>query len=82
MTLQEELNTLKEKSEGRIPPESRAVMHRATEDLRNSGLMEKVLKVGDTAPEFNLKNGEGTFVSSRELLDKGPLVLTFYRGKW
>jgi peroxiredoxin len=44
--------------------------------------VEKVLKVGDRAPEFYLKNGEGMLVGSRSLLEKGPLVLTFYRGKW
>jgi len=39
-------------------------------------------QAGDRAPEFILKDANGREVSSRELLAKGPLVVTFYRGVW
>ena len=39
-------------------------------------------KVGTTAPEFTLPNLAGQPVSSRALLATGPLVVSFYRGKW
>jgi len=57
-------------------------MHRATAELIASGAAEHALKAGDPAPEFTLKDAEGHELSSRELLAKGPLVLTFYRGVW
>ncbi len=82
MTLQDELNVLKAKSEARIPAEKRAVMHRATEELERSGLKDKVPKIGDRAPDFSLKNTEGAVVSLRSLLERGPVVLSFYRGGW
>lgn len=82
MTLQDELNALKTKSEARIPAEKLAAMHRATKDLEKSGLKDRVLKVGDRAPDFALNNTEGILVSSRTLLDRGPMVLSFYRGGW
>jgi hypothetical protein len=82
MSLQDELNALKAKSETRIPAEILAVMHRATEDLEKSGLKDKVLKVGDRAPDFSLKDTEGSIVSLSSLLERGPVVLSFYRGGW
>jgi hypothetical protein len=82
MALQDELNALKTKSEARIPAEKLAVIHRATEDLEKSGLKDRVLKAGDRAPDFALNNTEGILVSSRALLNRGPMVLSFYRGGW
>lgn len=57
-------------------------MHRATAELIASGAAEHALKAGDHAPEFTLKDTEGRDESSRELLTKGLLVVTFYRGFW
>nr|WP_243444195.1 peroxiredoxin-like family protein [Acetobacter persici] len=63
------------------PPPS-LVMHRATAELISSGVAEKTLKAGDTAPSFKLNDPEGHPVSSAALLEKGPLVISFYRGVW
>ncbi len=82
MTLQERLNAQKNEFESSAPPEALTIMHRATEDLLNSGIMEHVLKEGDRAPEFTLPDSEGRQVSSSDLLDKGALVISFYRGVW
>jgi len=57
-------------------------MHRATEDPRCSGILEHVLKVGDKAPDFALPDGNGTIVSFKNLLARGPLIVSFYRGVW
>ena len=57
-------------------------MHRAIEGLRASGIMEQVIKVGDRLPSFSLPNAYGQEVRSGDLLAKGPLVLTFFRGAW
>jgi peroxiredoxin len=40
------------------------------------------LKAGDKAPEFSGYDQTGKAVSSKKLLEKGPIVLFFYRGKW
>lgn len=55
---------------------------RAKEELIASGAAGRALKQGDRAPEFRLKDVDGKEISSRELLAKGPLVVTFYRGFW
>ncbi len=82
MTLQEQLDALKAQSANRIPAETRAIMQRATEDLRRSGILTTMLKAGDKAPEFALPNTRGDLVSSKRLLAHGPLVASFYRGRW
>lgn len=40
------------------------------------------LKLGDKAPSFTLPNQQGTLVSLDNLLAKGPVIVTFYRGSW
>jgi len=82
MTLQDQLNQLKASFEEKAPPEALEVMHRATADLRNSGILDQVLTVGDTAPEFELENTRGDRIRSTDILSNRLLVLTFYRGKW
>ena len=82
MSLAKALEGLREASAKRIPPARAAIMHRATEDLRASGIMDHVIKVGDPLPGFGLPNAYGQEVRSAGLLAKGPLVLTFFRGAW
>lgn len=40
------------------------------------------LKVGQQAPSFQLPNPKGQFVSFDDLIEKGPVIITFYRGDW
>lgn len=42
----------------------------------------RALKVGDACPDFALMNAEGQLVRLQDLLQHGPLVLSFYRGMW
>jgi hypothetical protein len=82
MSLQEKLDTIREMAKTRIPPEARAIMERSIADLRAGGIMSRVARVGQTAPDFTLPNAAGRSVGLTELLARGPLVLSFYRGRW
>jgi peroxiredoxin len=87
MTLQAKLDAFKADFEAGKPPYNVPhsvieTMHRATAELKATGLAERAKKVGDKAPAFSLKDPEGNIVSSKELLAKGPLIVTFYRGVW
>ena len=57
-------------------------MHRATQDLRNSGILDRALGVGAKAPDFTLNNVRGEPLHLRAVLSRGPVVLGFYRGRW
>ena len=82
MSLSEKLAQLRAGSTQRIPAEHLQIMHQATEDLRASGIQDGVVQVGDPAPAFELPNVAGQLVRSADLLEEGPLVVTFYRGFW
>ena len=82
MSLQEKLDDRRKQFESGAPNDTLKIMHRATEDLLRSGIIERVIKKGDHAPEFTLPDENGDMVSSSELLSKGPLAVSFYRGVW
>jgi hypothetical protein len=82
MSLEEKLAAIREMAKTRQPPEVRAVMHQTTEDLRASGIMDRVVKIGAPAPDFTLPNVAGQPVSLAALRARGPVVLSFYRGRW
>jgi peroxiredoxin len=57
-------------------------MEKATEDLIRSGIAERTKKIGDQAPDFTLPDAGGDMVRFGDLLARGPVVVTFYRGAW
>ena len=82
MALREKLDTIREMAKTRIPPEARVIMERSVEELRALGIMAGVAKVGQPAPDFTLPNATGQEVSLKALRARGPVVLSFYRGRW
>ena len=82
MTLQEKLDSMRAASKSRIPAEAQAVMQRSIADLQTSGIMSRVAKVGQSAPDFTLPNAAGRPTRLEDLLTRGPVVLSFYRGRW
>jgi len=62
--------------------DAEAAVERFLEHLASSGVAADSLKEGDTLPAFLLPNAEGRLVASEEMLQKGPLVLSFIRGNW
>jgi AhpC/TSA family len=81
-TLQEKLDNLKANFEKSAPENALAIMHRVTRDLKNSGIMDGVAKVGDTAPDFELKNNDNKIIRLKDVLAENPVVLSFFRGQW
>jgi hypothetical protein len=86
-TLQERLDKYKASFESGAPPFNTPrhiieIFHRGMEELRQSGLQDRALKVGGRAPSFELPNQDDIAVRSSELLARGPLVITFFRGHW
>ena len=87
MNLQDRLDAFKADFEAGKPPYNApaaaiAVMHRATAELIASGQAARARKAGDVASSFILSDQDGHPVSSADLLARGPLVVTFYRGVW
>ena len=81
-TLSEALQAHAKASAERIPQDAQDVMNAANRELAESKILEDVLKEGSQAPDFELRNALGEHVKLSELLQDGPVVLSFYRGGW
>jgi len=82
MTLEDKLAEFRAASVQKHPPERRAIMAAATQSLRDSGALDRVVKVGAELPPFSLENAQGVEIHSEDLLSQGPVVLTVFRGVW
>jgi len=82
MGLQEQMDAYKKSFVEKAPKDAVATMHRAMEELANSGILDRTVKIGDRAPDFSLQNTRGETVRLSDLVSEGPVVLSFYRGKW
>src|SRR5438034_4946866 len=83
MSLQEKLDAFKADFEGKkAPKQAVEIMHRATAELIASGQAERALKAGAVAPGFTLTEADDGPIASSDLLARGPVVLSFYRGVW
>ena len=82
MALREKLDTIRAASRTRIPPDTQAIMQRSIDDLRASGIMSRIARVGQSAPDFSLPNAASRSVGLTDLRARGPVVLSFYRGRW
>ena len=80
--LDNDLEAIRAMARSRLPAEAQALMQRSIDDLRASGIVDRVVKVGQRAPDFTLPDAEGTPVGLGALLAKGPVVLSFFRGRW
>lgn len=63
-------------------PEKAAIFDADTDALVDTGIANGALKVGEKAPAFSLPNQVGESIVLSELLKKGPVVISFYRGSW
>lgn len=82
MKLQEKLDAMKKESIATKPPEQVKVLLTSTKQLVQSGIADRAIKVGDSWPDFSLPDEKENLVNSKELLERGPLAVTFYRGVW
>ena len=82
MGLQDQLDAIRAQGRAKRPAEWLAIMDRALDELKRSSLAEQSLTAGARAPGFALPNGSGQIIRSADLLARGALVVSFYRGGW
>ena len=69
-------------SNAKASDEKKKIYAEGIESVKNSGILENALNVGDKAPNFTLNNALNKPVSLYDELKNGPVVLTWYRGGW
>src|SRR3954471_19940750 len=82
MSLEDELAKRRAAVGQRLPEADLKVIAETIEDLRVRQVAEQSLRAGETLPDFALPDAEERVVTSDGLLDRGPLVLAFFRGGW
>ena len=80
--LQDQLDEITTQTRTLVQPERLAIGERSIEELFASGIEDRILPVGATAPSFALPDFSGKIVRSADLLALGPLVVNFFRGRW
>ena len=66
----------------KIPKSALKIMDAATVELGNHAVASPAHRPGDLAPDFILPSVDGRSVRLYSELERGPVVLVFYRGGW
>ena len=82
MSLKAELDAFRADFAGKLPHKIRRAVARADMDLAASGILERALRAGDRVPDFQLRDVHASCIRLKDLLAKGPVVLSSYRGGW
>jgi thiol-disulfide isomerase/thioredoxin len=81
VSLQEQLRAFAE-TVRRERPEFAAAVDRLVIRLRQHDAGDAAPKIGDSMPSFVLPDESAQKISQEELLDRGPVAVTFLRGHW
>jgi peroxiredoxin len=76
-----QLNERLEEQAAKAPPGVIDRIKAAQDEVTEAGTAPG-LEIGDVAPNFVLPDATGKPVSLYERLEKGPVILSFYRGEW
>jgi peroxiredoxin len=82
-SLQDQLDAITANTRELVQPKRLAIVDDSVQDLLASGIEQRILPVGATAPAFALQDAlTGKLVRSTDLLAVGRLVIKFFRGRW
>lgn len=82
------MNTLKEQTDAKVEmgrksnPNFMKGVDDIIADAKRSKKDRNAILVGGKVEDFSLEDQNGILVSLYKLLEKGPVVVTFYRGSW
>ena len=82
MSLKAQLDACRREYEADAEPQVVDAARRSTQELAETGLVAKAVKAGETARLFRLRCGPGGFISLSDLLNRGPVVVSFFWGDW
>ena len=80
--VRKELDEFRESRQGAHRRNGSGSTNRGSRRSASPGVVDRALKVGDRAPDFELPDPAGKKVKLSELLARGPVVVTWYRGGW
>jgi len=82
MSLAHQLSAVYDNFQKNAPAQITQNINTVNSDFEAVFKSQTTIKVSDKLPSFALSDALGKEVTSDELLKKGPLLITFYRGEW
>ena len=71
-----------EKAAQKMGAETAAGYEKGIETLKRMEIEKHAMKIGDSAPAFELADSSGTMRSLESMRAQGPVVVMFFRGSW
>jgi peroxiredoxin len=82
MSLKAQLEACRREYEANAEPRAVDAVQRTIQALAETGIVAQALKAGERAPLFRLRCGRGGFIDLSDLLNRGPVVISFFWGDW
>lgn len=82
MSLKAQIDAYNVEKAAKLPADVLALMDTTNEELIAQHIKNNALQVGDKVSNFNLNNHNGENIELNDLLTKGPVIISFYRGGW
>jgi hypothetical protein len=82
MSLKAQLEACRREYEANAEPRAVDAVQRTIQALAETGIVAQAVKAGETAPLFELRCGRGGFIDLSDLLNRGPVVISFFWGDW
>lgn len=80
--LAQQIDELNQNLTQQVPAEILMQFGQSIEDLKKLQLENSCIALGDIFPDFELVNTENQRIPLKELLKKGSVILSFFRGTW
>jgi len=82
MSLKAQIDAYNVQKDARLPADVLALMNTTNEELIAQHIKDNALQVGQKVENFSLANHKGKNIELADLLKKGPVIISFYRGGW
>lgn len=81
-TLKARLDEIRAAGKAKRDPEWTRIMEESTAELEQSGIESGIPSVGTMAPGFARPDLSGSSVRLSAHLREGPVIVSFFRGRW
>ena len=82
MSLKAQIDAYNVQKDAKLPADVLALMNTTNEELIAQYIKDNALQIGQKVENFSLANHNGENIELADLLKKGPVIISFYRGGW
>ena len=82
MSLKAQIDAYNVQKDAKLPADVLALMNTTNEELIAQHIKDNALQIGQKVENFSLANHNGENIELADLLKKGPVIISFYRGSW